>query len=366
MKLKHHLIPLYQWAATQFSRKTVPLSPSMPNAVILLGPDYGNIGDLAIGYAQESFLKDISSEINVVSVPLAETYRVLRALRRDLGPRDVVFTVGGGSLGDLYPRADFGRQFLVSYLKNAPIVSFPQSITYSETPHGQERLRRTSKSFAKNKQFVLCARDEISEGLMSASFENEVLVAPDIVTSMLKQSREVKKIARNQLLVMLRDDAETELTPIQREQIVTRASEGFSKVEIQDNTVEDDRLRASSPESHVFKMLDAFRRSRVVVTDRLHGMIFAAITGTPCIVFANSNHKIRGMYDRWIRQCDYVVFVETYSPESLNSALSKLELVETDSNFDAIEFDFTSLTAYVENLFGIHPQSSGGINADMH
>lgn len=37
-----------------------------------------------------------------------------------------------------------------------------------------------------------------------------------------------------------------------------------------------------------------FRECELVITDRIHGMIFAAITGTPCI--ALSNYKIKGTY----------------------------------------------------------------------
>ena len=40
-------------------------------------------------------------------------------------------------------------------------------------------------------------------------------------------------------------------------------------------------------------VLDTFMseigKRKVVVTDRLHGMIFCAITGTPCVVFSNYN-----------------------------------------------------------------------------
>ncbi|MDA3776081.1 polysaccharide pyruvyl transferase family protein [Streptococcus thermophilus] len=39
------------------------------------------------------------------------------------------------------------------------------------------------------------------------------------------------------------------------------------------------------------KIITKFRYE-VVLTDKLHGMIFSYITGTPCIVLANDNHKI--------------------------------------------------------------------------
>ena len=350
MRLKHRLIPVYQWAVTTFSGGRIPLSSSTPNAVIFLRPDYGNIGDLAIGYAQETFLSDLSADLNVVSVPLASTYRVLRSLRRNLGPQDIVFTVGGGSFGDLYPKADYGREFIVSYLKNVAIVSFPQSMTYSETRHGRTRLTQTVRTFAKARRFILNARDSISRQLMRQNFDNDVIFAPDIVLSMLDRCRNAEPMDRHQFVAMLRNDGEAKLRQADRAAIVTRLSEEYGEVLIRDNTIDQVDFDASNLHQPVFEMLDTFRESRLVVTDRLHGMIFAAITGTPCIVFANSNHKIRGMYQDWIHACNFVVFVEEFSMESFNVALGEIRSMASQSNYSTVDFDFLEFSSYIEKL----------------
>ena len=54
--------------------------------------------------------------------------------------------------------------------------------------------------------------------------------------------------------------------------------------------------------------MQEFCSAKVVITDRLHGMIFAAITETPCIVFNNYNHKVEGTY-QWIQYLPYIRFV---------------------------------------------------------
>lgn len=38
-------------------------------------------------------------------------------------------------------------------------------------------------------------------------------------------------------------------------------------------------------------------------------MIFCVITGTPCVAIYNSNHKISGVYDTWLKECDYITFL---------------------------------------------------------
>lgn len=56
--------------------------------------------------------------------------------------------------------------------------------------------------------------------------------------------------------------------------------------------------------------MQKFMNAKLVVTDRLHGMLFAAITGTPCIVFSNYNQKVSGTYE-WIKTLPYVRYVNS-------------------------------------------------------
>jgi len=68
--------------------------------------------------------------------------------------------------------------------------------------------------------------------------------------------------------------------------------------------------------------MQEFAQAQLVVTDRLHGMVFSAVTGTPCIAFSNYNHKVKGTY-QWIKYLPYIKYAETaeeaiaYIPELL-------------------------------------------------
>ena len=42
-----------------------------------------------------------------------------------------------------------------------------------------------------------------------------------------------------------------------------------------------------------------------MVTDTLHCMVSAAITGTPCIAFDNLSGKVQGVY-QWIKNLPYI------------------------------------------------------------
>ncbi len=69
------------------------------------------------------------------------------------------------------------------------------------------------------------------------------------------------------------------------------------------------------------KLLE-FSCAKLVITDRIHGMLFAALTGTPCIALNNVSGKVSGAYE-WIRHLDYIQFVEEQklTKETVNNLL---------------------------------------------
>ncbi|MBY6060312.1 polysaccharide pyruvyl transferase family protein [Microbacterium esteraromaticum] len=320
-RLKHALIPLYQrWATLrggiQFKRRD-----ERPTAFVLLAPDYGNIGDLAIGVAQHAFLERLLPGYNVVSIPLAETYAHLRSLRRNSKPGDLIFLVGGGNTGDLYPRAHFGRNFIVQYLHGLPIISFPQSVIYS-SPEGRRVFgERERRAFRRHPRLRLFAREQASLNIFREIHGESVGYAPDIVLSF---HVEQKGFARDLALMVLRNDSERLLTDTDDATIRdVVASMGLPTVS-QDHEVDSRVLQSASPREVVDDMLDRYRRAKIVITDRLHGMIFAAITGTPCVVLPNTNQKIIGTYEAWLRdRCPYIEFAATRDRASIEAAVAR-------------------------------------------
>jgi pyruvyl transferase EpsI len=63
---------------------------------------------------------------------------------------------------------------------------------------------------------------------------------------------------------------------------------------------------------HVRDKLQEFASGRLVITDRLHGMLFAVITSTPCIAIDNCSHKVSGTYG-WLKSIPFVQLVTDIS-----------------------------------------------------
>ena len=75
-----------------------------------------------------------------------------------------------------------------------------------------------------------------------------------------------------------------------------------------ENEVLEYMINVNQREKELNKKWDQFKKVEVVITDRLHGMVFCAITSTPCIVIANYNHKVKDTY-AWLKNLNYIKFV---------------------------------------------------------
>lgn len=62
-------------------------------------------------------------------------------------------------------------------------------------------------------------------------------------------------------------------------------------------------------EDELEKFFDLIGRGRLLITDRIHGMLFAEITGTPCIAVDNISKKVSGVFE-WMKNCSYITCVE--------------------------------------------------------
>ena len=81
--------------------------------------------------------------------------------------------------------------------------------------------------------------------------------------------------------------------------------------------------------------------SKLVITDRYHGLIFSVITGTPCLVFKSLDHKIsEGV--KWFAHLDWVHYVDENSDISpfIDKYLNQEYLGEHPKTFKEKIFSF--------------------------
>lgn len=310
--------------------------------ILTLTPNHGNLGDHAIAYASENFIKENFSEYEFIELDMDEIYEKGKALKNVLCKGDIIMILGGGNMGDLYKHEEWTRRFIINTFRGIKIISLPQTICFSETNKGKNEFNKTKRIYNKNKNLKLVAREKISFDIMKKSFgEDRVRFYPDMVLSLDKRNLSKK---REGILICLRNDKEGIFKDDFKKNLRVALEDQYFKVELSD-TVIDKNIDKYSRNEELDKIWRKISSSEVVITDRLHGMIFCAITNTPCIVLKTYNHKVREAY-KWLENQENIKLIEDLN---INSIIKNIELVKNRSNSINFEKEFDMLKEYILN-----------------
>lgn len=270
-------------------------------------PTHSNLGDHAIAYAERVFCQKNFPDREIIEVPIPVFYEHIKFMKRHIKQGDVICMVGGGNFGDLYLESETKKRIVCEIFKNNKIIIFPQTIWYSDTEQGNNEKKKTIKVLNAHKKLTVAARDRESYKRATNLFDRtNVILVPDMV--MYLHGDNSSDNIRKGILCCFRDDIEKN-TYTDVEKII----EYFKKNKV-DYTITDTISSKGVSLGERFQSLQnkwiEFSNSKLVITDRLHGMIFSYITNTPCIALDNSTHKIRDYYETWMKDVPYIVFLE--------------------------------------------------------
>ncbi|MGH4052347.1 MAG: glycosyltransferase [Clostridium sp.] len=311
------------------------------NHIFLIGtPNHGNLGDQAIVYAENKFLEDHFKDHTIIEITTTDLNDHLKSLRVNVKTDDVFALHGGGNLGDEYYWEEEGRRKIISEFKDNKIIVFPQSIYFKDTENGKIEFEKTKIIYNGHKNLTMVARELTSFNIMQKAFSsNNVIFTPDIVMYLNKT---FPRYQRDGALLSLRKDREGVLSQGQKDKINDMAKNIFDNIIITDtlaeckgseNEVLEYMINVNQRGKELNKKWDQFKKVQVVITDRLHGMVFCAITSTPCIVIANYNHKVKDTYD-WLKDLNYIKFVKDLDEiPKLIEELKNVEIKVYDNAF---------------------------------
>lgn len=243
-------------------------------------------------------------------------------------------------MGDQWFAEEVLRQeFIVKRLNSKPVI-FPQTIFYSDTESGQEKLKASIPIY-NNPNVTIVAREKQSFDILQKVYPSaKIPLTPDIVLSSTMDDYGVIPTERSGVLFVTRSDPEKAVSDSTWEALEKAAAEAGKDCRHTDMHSDIPVTKENRAEC-VRKKMQEFCGAELVITDRLHGMVFAALTGTPCIVFSNYNHKVKGTYD-WISYLPYIRYVE--SVEEAERAIPELLAMKD------CKFDNKPLTPYFEKL----------------
>lgn len=269
----------------------------------VLTPTHINLGDYAITCSALDMLSSITViyyEITCANLFFLSKYKKLNVFNGN-----PIIINGGGNLGTLWFDIEQLTRDIIKSNSSSRIIILPNTIYYENNDFGKQELHNSIEIYNKHKNLTIYAREKISYEFMKPIYNN-VKLCPDMV---LRRNKCDTVYERSGCLICLRSDIEKTLDKKSYDCIVEQVKSIFNNNFSITDMYAEEKFDISEREKILDKKFTQFKKSQLVITDRLHGMIFAAITGTPCIVVNSKSPKVKGCYD-WIKDLKYIRFCD--------------------------------------------------------
>ena len=264
--------------------------------IVLFGtPAHGNLGDQAIAISELKYLHDISEKREIIEIPmpLYKTHRKL--IKKYIGTNDIIIVSGGGWMGNLWIHNEITiREIIADYINNRVII-FPQTLYYTNDEAGQRTAMETKSIFDKHNDLILSVRDaqsyEYAQLVLGFGKKHKLLFCPDMVVYGTLANEECSIPEKKNALLCLRSDIEKANDTDHVRKVLENTGYDIRET----TTVMNHLIPFSKREQIVKNKIREFGDASIVVTDRLHAMIFALLSGTPCFAFDNATGKVFGV-----------------------------------------------------------------------
>lgn len=277
-----------------------------PFVFLVMTPEHGNLGDHAIAFAETEMLNTVG--ISYVEITGNQFWKLKYYNLLSVMNRYPILITGGGNLGTLWMDVEQTQRDIIQANPKSWIGILPNTCFYEDTDWGREELQKSIDIYNWHKHLTIYAREKTSFDFMKPIYK-DVRLMPDMVMS-LKPELPSKK--RHGCLLCLRGDCEKTRTEDQEQKIRRQATLLFGNDVTDTDMIAEGKIPVEWRETALWEKFAEFSRAKLVITDRLHGMVFCAITGTPCVVVDSKSPKVRGCYE-WIKHLDYIRFADDAS-----------------------------------------------------
>lgn len=306
-------------------------------AFLVFTPAHKNLGDQAIALAEKKMFDSCGIsffEITEKTLRHIEKYGKLSCFNGS-----TLFIHGGGYLGTIWFDCELLLRRFIAANPKSTILALPNTIYYENTESGQAEFENSKQIYNTHKNLTFYAREKQSFEIMKGTYNN-VKLSPDMVLSLNECNDESN---RSGCLLCLRNDCEKTMTIEQQHTIEKEAQKLFGSNYKFTDMYAPSPVSICQRETELQKKFTEFRTAELVITDRLHGMIFCAITGTPCIVLSSKSHKINGCYE-WINNLEYIRFAKNENQiseiyESIPKKVYKYSNEKFTAMFDELKND---------------------------
>lgn len=281
--------------------------------------DHGNLGDHAIIYSIHNLLGEKEKEMPVFSFARKECVAAVKKIAEFSNKDDIIVIPGGGWIGTLWKESGNLFTEMIELFSKSHIIVFPQTISFDSSDYSARQKKRLYNAISKCKNIDLFVREKESYDFLLNEMppQNDKIkygLYPDMVLY-INPGIETER-GKNVLCVLRRDKEKLSNDNVVDEIKTYLSSQGYG-ISYSD-TVCPYHISIESREKELLAKWKEFAGASLVITDRLHGMIFSIINHTPCIAMDNSNHKISRVFDCWLKDIRGVRVVSSTN-EAINA-----------------------------------------------
>ncbi|MDD4108286.1 MAG: polysaccharide pyruvyl transferase family protein [Prolixibacteraceae bacterium] len=290
-----------------------------------------NIGDHAQVIGIKSWLADNYHDIPILEFNKDETIHLQWAIKKLTKKTDLIFIHSGGNMGDSGLWSEKGRRLTIQNFPENKIISLPQTIHFSDTDLGRHELKKSQEIYNRHKKLTIIARDFKSENLANNYFPKaNIFSCPDFVLYLQNAFNEGRSAKSFQfILFCLRNDSESALNNQQREKILSLVNQPYKSID----TTLPRLITRRRRKKELDKIIETISNCSIIITDRFHGLIFAVLTKTPCIVISTTNHKLTSAFE-WFDGINYVEFAKNI--DDIPLLITKLKNLQVKEDKDWI------------------------------
>ncbi len=278
--------------------------------IFLIGSeDFKSLKDHQIAISIMEYLESTFPEYSIIEITATEYKAVRKLLPFLIKKKDLVCMPGGGNMAKVTPHTDYIRRDVMKKYHSNRKVIFPQTVHYHSSEEGILQLEKDQNLIQKCKNLTLCVRDHSSYEAAKQYFNCSVVLIPDMVLYTNYQNR--YDFERRGVILLFHNNPETTLSREDNmllENIVSK----YTKDIRYNHMILNSDISVYDRRAVIDSFLQKIARAELIITDHLHGMLFSAITETPCVALSNSDEKMDGVFE-WISKQGFVRVINNIS-----------------------------------------------------
>lgn len=281
---------------------------SRSKIILILTPQYLNWGDHAIALSEKKLIREKYPNIELLEINLSFYKLWPQRVRKIIDSDDFIIITGGGYIGDIWEDVNTPAEHIISTYRNNQIMLAPQTIFFQN----KEKEQLFSKLIKSHGKIYTLAREDNTYQFLINQMGHEPEIDCNVVPDMAMFLKiKINDTLRKKAALCFRTDYEK----IVSESDIKIIKKSLDNVGISSVHMKMFYLHVEIPTwlrtCFVKWKLKQYIRKKIVVTDRLHSMIFAAITATPCVAFDNMSRKISGVYEKWMKDLPYIKVIDS-------------------------------------------------------